>query len=352
MASSQEQIVSRYHELMQVNAVSHLLRTARQIGALDRLRQGQHTVEQLSEHLSLQIQPTRLLMDALVAVGIVEQYGDDYALSQAAQLLCQYDQDFGDAVWSELAGSLSSTASSGRESSERFFDQQSATQWVHTPAAIQAAEILDLGSDELQGCHILDLGCGSAVWSCAMGHRDPSAKVTMVDHAGAIEAAKSTAASIDMLDRVETIAGDFLTTEIPANAFDLVLVAQRVGGLSDDEAVSLVRRAAEAATPGGRVVLIDLFRAPASKAKDSETASQSSDSVDQDPVDQDPGAYAKPTLAESIEALKIHLGTDGGRLRTLGQAQQLLIDAGLAQVQFAYLSASRLNLGIAVGVKA
>ena len=49
--SAQDQTLNLYHELMQINAVSHILRSARETGVLQQLALGQHTAEQLCESL-------------------------------------------------------------------------------------------------------------------------------------------------------------------------------------------------------------------------------------------------------------------------------------------------------------
>ena len=58
----------------------------------------------------------------------------------------------------------------------------------------------------------------------------------------------------------------------------------------------------------------------------------------------------KPNLAECIEALKLKLGTTG-RMRTLEETQAKLVAHDLREVQFTFLAASRINLGLAVGTK-
>ncbi|NNE01229.1 MAG: SAM-dependent methyltransferase, partial [Pirellulaceae bacterium] len=104
--SAQDRTLDQYHEYMQINSVSHFLRAAREVGLLGELSQGQRTAEQLIETLKLAAKPAVLMLDALMAIGIVEKYEDDYALSRAAHLLCQYDNDLGDARWQKLADSV------------------------------------------------------------------------------------------------------------------------------------------------------------------------------------------------------------------------------------------------------
>ncbi len=59
----------------------------------------------------------------------------------------------------------------------------------------------------------------------------------------------------------------------------------------------------------------------------------------------------KPNLAEAIEALRLDLETRGGRVRSLEETQKLLGEAGLTGIQFTFLAASHVNLGMAIGVK-
>lgn len=320
--SAQDRTLDQYHEWMQVNAVSHLIRAAREVGILDTLRDGQKSGEGICQSLSLEPRTTALLLDALVAIGIVEKYGEDYALARAAHLLCQYDDDLGDCRWSRIAKSLRGDAKTSNPKDEEYFDHNAATQWIHTPAAIQAAEMLNVGGDGLVGPSILDLGCGSAVWSCAMAHRDKTATVTAVDHLGALVAAQSTADSIDLGERFTTIAGDPAEVDLPPNYFDLVVIAQRLHALGHSESQSLLGRAIGAAKPAGHVVVIDLFRGP-----------------------------AKANLAEAVEAIKLELDTQSGRMRTLEESEAAFHDAGLQEIQFSFLAASQMNLGLMVAEK-
>ncbi|KAA1259747.1 ubiquinone/menaquinone biosynthesis methyltransferase [Rubripirellula obstinata] len=323
MSTAQERILAQYQGLMQVNASSHLLRAARKIGLIDELRGGQRTMEQLVQNLKLQESSLPLMIDALMAVGIVEKYDNDHALSRAGHLLCQYDDDLGDSLWEKLADRIQGKTDRSGNDDKFQHHYLAATQWAHTASAMQAAEILDIGGeDQKPGIRILDLGGGSAVWSCAMAHRDAESTVTVVDDAASIEAAKATAESIEMADRFSAIEGDPVSAPVPAESFDLVLIAQRIACLGPEQVKNLIKKAVEATAAGGRVVVIDLFRGPSA-----------------------------PHLAEAIEALRLDLATVAGQMPGLEEIQQQLSDAGLKRVQFAFLAASKVNMGMAVGEK-
>src|SRR5690554_6107316 len=276
--SNQDRTLDHYQELMTINATSHLLRTARSIGLFDQLTTGQKTLAELAGNLQILEDRLLLLLQSLIAVGIIEQYQEDYALSATARLLCQYDADLGDATWEQLADALREQPRNSPEdppgdvprdapekdaaddSAEQRLrsraDAIAATQWVHTPAAMQAAEILGWGpGDETtettagtdaqsiarsgtagpvevaspaQRIELLDLGCGSAVWSCAMAFREPAIEITAIDSEAALMAARAMADSIELNGRFETEVGDVLGTPLPANRYDMILIAQRL----------------------------------------------------------------------------------------------------------------------------
>ncbi|MEM9366003.1 MAG: class I SAM-dependent methyltransferase [Planctomycetota bacterium] len=350
--SAQDRTLDQYQELMTINAAGHLLRAGRDLGVYKCLQERQHTAEQLAESIQIPVVSLNLLLDSLVAIGILERYEDDFALSSTARLLCQYDNDLGDSTWQRLLERIQSADSDVSSETmhgdpiQSHFDAIAATQWVHTPAAMQAAEILDTVGDEFSNdptldpnerdpeeklqaesrC-LLDLGCGSAVWSCALAHRDPRLRVTAVDHAPALESAMATAASIQLQDRFATLVGsltnlDAIESDIEEGSYDYVLIAQRLHSLAPEQISRVLSYSAAACRSGGKVLVIDSFR-----------------------------AKARPTLAESIEALKLLVQTPNGSVPDLATAQSRMLKAGLESLQFTFIAASRCGFGLLVGTK-
>ena len=155
-----------------------------------------------------------------------------------------------------------------------------------------------------------------------MAYRDPRARVVGVDNAAALAAAERTASSIELGPRFLAVVGNPESAELPADEFDIALIAQRLHSVPDDAAARLLKQAVSALAPGGRLVIIDLFRGP-----------------------------TKPRLSETIEALRLHLATVQGRMKTIREAQSQLEELGLQSVQFTFLAASRVNLGMLVARK-
>ena len=348
--SQQDRTLDRYQELMQINAASHVLRAAREVGIFNELRRGQRTADQLAEALRLDRAGLDLMLECLLSMNVIERYADDHALAPVMQLLCQYDNDLGDLAWQQLAGIVrgeQAMAAPGpgpaaprepeNSTGRSYLDSIAATQWVHTPAAMQAAEMLDMGGEtgptglpEPDGgtapLRIVDLGCGSAVWSCAMAYRDGRATILAIDDEPPLAAARSTADSIRMGDRFETSAGDPADVPLEESHYGLAVIAQRLHCLTPEGRDRLIDRAITSLHPGGRLVLIDLFRGP-----------------------------TKPRLSETIEALRVHVGTGGGghgKMQSADELKTLLRQRGLVDIRFSFIAASRVNLGMMVATKA
>lgn len=318
-----DRTIEQYQNWMQTNGAAHLMRAARSSGITERLREKQHTLDELCQALSVDPATTALLLDGLVAIGFVERYDDDFALARAGHLLCQYDDDLGDRRWDGLVDRLKNNNPRTPADSTKYRSHLAATQWIHTAAAMQAAEILDIGGEHAQrGMRILDLGCGSAVWSCAMAHRDAESDIVAVDEAASLVAARSTAESIGLGDRFRPIEGDPLTVTLGEQSFQLVVLPQLLSGYSDEQSAGLLAKAAATVRPGGRVVAPDFYAGP-----------------------------GRAGLKESLNRLSIHLDTPSGRVRDLRECQKLFLEAGLGSIQFTYLAASEAGLGMIVAQK-
>ncbi len=103
---------------------------------------------------------------------------------------------------------------------------------------------------------ILDIGCGSGVWSLAIAARHAGARVTGLDRADVLEAFRVRAKDVGLADRIDTIAGDVETVSIPRE-FDLVIVANVLRLYEPERARPILEHAAAAVAPGGTLVVID-----------------------------------------------------------------------------------------------
>lgn len=104
---------------------------------------------------------------------------------------------------------------------------------------------------------ILDVGCGSGVWSLAIAQRLPKARVTGVDLVAVLDRFRARAASLGMSDRIATIEGDMHSVSLPDGQWDLAIIANVLRLEQTEAARSLVKRTARALRPGGSMLVVD-----------------------------------------------------------------------------------------------
>lgn len=321
MANEQELTIRKYWTLIGINASSHVIRAAREVGLLQQLLSGQKTFGELVDACDLQPNLTTRILDVLVSTGLVERYAEHYAASQTLGLLAQYDADLGDHYLDSLVGQLRCDLPAG--SGEAFRRHQVARGWTRTPLAMQVAAVLEIGQSR-RDLQILEIGCGSGVWSSTIAFRDLGSTVVAVDQADALGEAKTTIESIGLQTRWTGFEADPTSGELPDGPFDLVIIPELLQTMDDALAVTILGRAADVTRPGGEVAVIDFF---------------------------DPVESKERSLATAVHNLELGLRTPLGRLRTAPEASQLMIGAGLQSALFATLNNAPQNVGMLLATR-
>ncbi|HZB42016.1 MAG TPA: class I SAM-dependent methyltransferase [Ilumatobacter sp.] len=112
---------------------------------------------------------------------------------------------------------------------------------------------------------VLDLGAGGAPWAIAVLTACPDGHAVVNDLHGVLDVARRTTAEHGVADRCEFRSGDYFEIEIESGEYDLVVLGHVCRAEGADGAVRLIRRAADALRPGGRVIVADYFQDPERK---------------------------------------------------------------------------------------
>ena len=118
--------------------------------------------------------------------------------------------------------------------------------------ARRVADHLDIGDAR----RMLDLGGGFGQYSVALCTLHPGLHATVLDVPEVVEVARRELTGSGFEDRIDFLGGDYHSTEV-GGGYDLVLLANILHQEPAPQAAALVRRAAEALGPGGRVAVVD-----------------------------------------------------------------------------------------------
>ena len=250
----------------------------------------------------------------LLHTELLEKYGDDYALSTVARLVPGQLMDFGDLYWCHLENFMRSGVSlpsnkSLAHTEADFLNGSAANEWMMTPAALDAAQVLDMGSTRT-GLRILEIGCGSAIFGSTLIHRDAESRLVILDTAANLKRAEKTIESIDAQNRVESIEADYMDFQLDRQPFDLVLATSLVHRHTEQECEGMFKNVRQHLKPGGEFVVVDIF----------------------------PG-QENGEMTHSVAALEIVLRTANGNLHDPARFQHSMIMNGFDQIRFAHLPA-------------
>jgi SAM-dependent methyltransferase len=277
-------------------------------GLLDRLIRGSASADAYARELALDPRATRCVLDVLVAFGLAARDDETYAASPALMHFAEqtplaFDQTT--ALWSHTPAFLKTGTPfhQDRQPTQREVVYSGVVAGIGRLFAAPARELAE--QLEQAPARVLDIGCGSGVWSLAIAERFPETRVTGLDLPDVLRVFETRAAERGLAGRIDTIGGDMHDVAIPRAAFDLVIIANVLRLEAAERAAVLLGRAASALAPGGELVVVE--------------------ALDDGTPD---GARAM-----AIYALHLAMRTAAGRVYTRGQIKEWMTVAGLVDAR-------------------
>jgi ubiquinone/menaquinone biosynthesis C-methylase UbiE len=262
--------------LMQMSfsfAPSRILSAAVQLDIFSKIAAGAQTAGEIAKAADISERGTRMLLDALRGFELLTKHKDAYALSpMAAKFLVRDSPDYLGAMfenndhweaWTKLPEAIR-TGKPARavfdpSEAEKFFSVL--TRSLHVQNRIPAqrlAKLLGIGTSH-KGVHVLDVGCGSGVWSIAIAEADPAAHVTAQDLPKVLDQTRGYVERHDVVKQYDFMPGDLHSLTLPAAKYDVVLLGHIIHSESESSALELFKLLKPSLKPGGRLAIIDMI---------------------------------------------------------------------------------------------
>jgi ubiquinone/menaquinone biosynthesis C-methylase UbiE len=232
---------------------------------------GFHTADEVARQAGTNPRATRIVLDSLPALALVEKRQGQYFLTPTSEAFLvkgkpSYVGDFRHvalALWNGMAH-LKESLKTGKPLS-RMDTGTELQVWeklvlgiivIAEPAAKALCDVLKIGT-ERKGIRVLDIAGGSSIFGMTILSRDPSAQVTQLDWPNVNAVAKKLNKERGLEGKISFIDGEHHTAALATNHYDLVLASNFCRFESPKGNQELFAKAYNALKPGGCFVVND-----------------------------------------------------------------------------------------------
>lgn len=256
---------------------AQLLIACTELGVFEALAAGPASAAELGTRLGLRPEVLARLLNAAVALGLLEQTDGRYTNAPLAAACLSVEGPFfvGNLVRREGAfyqrwGYLTEAVRSGRHPEENRRDEDQ-TGWVRTferalyDAARTTAPLIAELLGPLLPTHavprVIDVGGGHGAYSIALAQRYPALTATIFELPAVVPVAQEFVAAAGLAARVAVQTGDFKRDEL-GTGYDLALLFGVLVSETPEGAMVLLRKVRAALSPGGAVVIRGFYLNP------------------------------------------------------------------------------------------
>jgi predicted O-methyltransferase YrrM len=262
-------------QLARASWLAGVAKSAVKLEICTKLHGGKQGSDWMAKQLGANPLHTKELLNSCVAAGLLEKVGDQYQNSkESAKYLVKGEPHYyGEAFTylsslGDLFNQVDTAMLSGDEvSHEEEFksEEDEAAYWNHYMLAMDQwgggmQEGMLLDNVDLTGkATLLDVGCGSGIYTMAFCEKYPDLRGVLFDQEKALPLAISRVEERGLADRISSLAGDYYEDSF-GTGYDAVLFSGALIQEAPEGQVRLLKKAYESMNSGGIVIIQDIFR--------------------------------------------------------------------------------------------
>ena len=242
-------------------AASRIILTANNFRLFDHLAFPGKTAHLLSRRISADARATELLLNSLVAVGLLGKKKDVYrnTLTASRYLVSGKPGYQGDilrhysTLWDNWSG-LDAVLKTGKPN-RTARNHEAFILGMHNLALLKVKNVL--AALDLRGVkRVLDLGGGPGTYAMAFARQGKEAVI--MDFPETLKIAKRLIAKEGLGKKISLLPGDF-TSDAIGSDYDLVLISQIFHAYDMQTCISMLKKCHQALKRGGKVVVQEIF---------------------------------------------------------------------------------------------
>ena len=242
------------------------------------------TMEEIAEHCALSPYAAKVLLEASLSIGTVIVKEDRFLLTKTGWFLLNdastvADLDFNHDVNYMGLFYLDEALREGKPAGLKVFGEwptiyealsslpeQVKKSWFgfdhfYSDNSFKEALELVFGKSEKPVRKLLDVGGNTGRWACRCVAYDKDVEVTIMDLPQQLEMMRKETASLEVAERINGYGTNLLdeSKRFPAEHFDAIRMSQFLDCFSEEQIVSILRRAAESMDSDTRLYIMETF---------------------------------------------------------------------------------------------
>jgi len=262
-------------QLARASWLAGVAKSAVRLDICTKLRDGRQSADWMANELGANPLHTREMLNSCVSAGLLEKIGDEYQnTKESATYLVKGEPNYYGDAFTYLSGlgtlfdQLDTAMLSGEQMSheEEFKTEEEETAyWTHYMLAMDQwgggmQQGMLLENTDLTGKKkLLDVGCGSGIYTMALCQKYADLKGVLFDQEKALPLAQSRIEDRGLSQQISTLAGDYYTDPL-GTGYDVVLFSGVLIQEPPEGQVRLLKRAYESMISGGIVIVQDILR--------------------------------------------------------------------------------------------
>ncbi|MEZ2742250.1 class I SAM-dependent methyltransferase [Paenalcaligenes hominis] len=250
------------------------------LSALEQVGEKGASLEELVERTGLSSYAVRVLMEAALGLRIIWRSEGRYYLGRLGWVLLRNEMtkinfNFTKDVCYQAAAHLGEALTEKYPAGLRALGhwptiyeglsnlpEPALSSW-HEFDHFYSNQAFDVAINEFQdqgSCRLLDVGCNTGKWAQLFLSRYPTATVGLVDLKPQLKKAKKRLEESELIERAYFHEVDVLqsNSELPSG-YDVIWMSQFLDCFSDEQIISILKKAVRALNDGGQIYILELF---------------------------------------------------------------------------------------------
>ncbi|MBX9691129.1 MAG: class I SAM-dependent methyltransferase, partial [Cyanobacteria bacterium] len=249
-----------------------MLRTAIDLGMFDAMAGGGKTASEISQTCKMDLKAAEIFLNAFVGLEVlVKNDSDVYSLTNESELYLLSDSQLFLGTYFTIQPSLAEPwrnlteiARTGvpfakvdsDEKAKEFFPQLAKALFsMNFAYAKMLSQELKTGA----GLRVLDLACGSAVWSIPLALANENNKVDALDFPPVLDIAREFVEKNKVSGQYKYLAGNWRDIELEKDAYDVVILGHILHSEGKTVSEKLLATVYDALKEGGKIVVAEFL---------------------------------------------------------------------------------------------